>query len=433
VAEDLAALLDAEARHPEQPALQRALAVAYRAAGRTADAAAAECAAIALDCRSAPALYNLATVYFRTEAYAPAEKWYRLALAFDPDLVQANQNLAAILEIQGKLAEARWFRDRALRRQCLFVEPVPGATRTVLVLAASAFGNVPVDDLLPGVNRLKWFVEYADPADGSTLPPYDLVFNAIGDADLAEPAFARVRAFLDRCPKPLLNAPERVMQTQRHRMPGLLAGIPQVVVPPVIRVRPPLAGGLAATLRPAGLAAPVLFRPLGSHGGKGVGLVEREDELDCLDPGEDCYLTGFVDYRAADGFYRKYRMIFVDRQPYPYHLAISPHWLVHYFSADMLAEPWKRDEERRFLEDPAAVLGSAGMAAIAEIARRLDLDFAGIDFSILPDGRILVFEANATMRVHLHDRIEDFPYKHIHVPKIFQAFTRMIEERMREG
>ena len=130
---------------------------------------------------------------------------------------------------------------------------------------------------------------------------------------------------------------------------------------------------------------------------------------------------------ARTATYRKYRIIYVDRVPYAYHLAISRHWLVHYFSADMLAEPWKREEERAFLENPVHILGPQAMAAITAIGHRLDLDYGGIDFSILPDGRVLIFEANATMLVHLKDSAEDFPYKHQVVPKIFAAFDAMLD------
>jgi hypothetical protein len=433
------ALERAEAISPTDPAIQSALAAAYRADGRTPQAIAADYAALALQSRSALALYNLATTFFQSGQNEPAAKWYRLALVLDPDLVLANQNLAAILEVEGRKSEARQYRERALRRQCLFVEPVAAAKRTVLILAASAFGNVPIEYLIPAAStsRIKWFVEFATPGQENELPPHDVVFNAIGDADLAEPLLPRLLHFADHCPRPLLNRPDAVARTQRHRIPDLLAGLDDVVVPPAIR----LAGadlaidGLAERLAAAALPFPLLIRPIGSHGGKDVVLIDDAGQLAALPPieADACYFTGYHDYRAADGFYRKYRMIYVDRQAFPYHMAISPHWLVHYFSADMLAAPWKREEERRFLADPVAVLGTRACAAIAAIGRRLDLDFAGIDFTVLPDGRVLVFEANATMLVHLHDPIEDFPYKHEHVPKIFQAFDAMLDRRSRRG
>jgi glutathione synthase/RimK-type ligase-like ATP-grasp enzyme len=93
----------------------------------------------------------------------------------------------------------------------------------------------------------------------------------------------------------------------------------------------------------------------------------------------------------------------------------------------MLEAPWKREEERRFLEDPRGVLGPEAYGAVEAIGRRLDLDYAGLDFTLLADGRILVFEANATMLVHLDDAVEDFPYKHAVVPAIYRAFEAMLE------
>src|SRR4030095_159734 len=112
------------------------------------------------------------------------------------------------------------------------------------------------------------------------------------------------------------------------------------------------------------------------------------------------FLSHYIDYRSSDSWFRKYRVIYVDREPYPYHLAISQNWIVHYYTADMEGHAWKLEEEKRFLEDPESVFGPGGMQALHSIGARMDLDFSGIDFSVLPDGRILVFEANPTMLVH---------------------------------
>ena len=119
----------------------------------------------------------------------------------------------------------------------------------------------------------------------------------------------------------------------------------------------------------------------------------------------------------------------MDGVPHPYHLAISPHWLVHYVSADMLGAAAKCAEEERFLQQPAAVLGASGMAAVDEIGRRLGLDYAGVDFSLLPDGRLLVFEANATMLVHPETRAE-LVYKNPFVTRILGAFEAMLDQRV---
>jgi glutathione synthase/RimK-type ligase-like ATP-grasp enzyme len=312
----------------------------------------------------------------------------------------------------------------------LLLQHAPEPRRTVLVLAHAGKGNVPLEALLPAqsVTRITWHIEYATAAQAGQLPAYDVAFNAIGDADVLTEADLRAIALLGA---PVLNPPDKVARTRRDYMPGLLAGVPDVAVPAVLRLeRDALRDGtIVERLAAAGLDGKLLVRPIVAHGGEGMVRVDTPGQLAALRPdvADAYYVTGFHDFCSLDGYYRKYRVIFIDRVPYAYHLAISPHWMVHYFSADMLAEPWKRAEERAFLEAPAKVLGPRAFAALTAIGQRLDLDFAGIDFAILPDGRVLVFEANATMLVHLNDPETDFPYKHAAVPAIFMAFDAMLD------
>lgn len=84
-------------------------------------------------------------------------------------------------------------------------------------------------------------------------------------------------------------------------------------------------------------------------------------------------------------------------------------------------------EERRFLEDPEAALGPRAYAAICAAGRRIDLDFAGIDFALLPDGRALLFEANATMFVHPEAADGPLRHKNVFVDRILAAFWRRLE------
>ncbi|HWI25903.1 MAG TPA: hypothetical protein VN668_02970 [Stellaceae bacterium] len=430
-ADPVAALEEAVAHSPLDPALYRALAAAWRGKGEAAEAMAAELAADALAARAPLALYNVATACFQAGQARQAKRWYELALRLDPDLVGAHRNLAAILENEGRLAEARAHCDAAYGRQSVFVEPAPEEKLRVLVLAAAGLGNVPIEALFPAstATRITWFIDYAKEGEGERLPPYDLVFNAAGDPDRVGPLLPEVDHFLARQSAPLLNPPESVARTARHRLPELLSGLADVAVPPVIRLsRAELADGRAA----ARLGFPLILRPEGAHGGKGVQLLAGPAELAAAELGEAeaFYLTAYRECRSPDGYYRKYRVIFADRTPYPYHLAISQHWLVHYFSADMQHPSWKRAEEERFLADPAHALRRRAWAALAEIGRRLDLDFCGIDFALDAAGNIVVFEANATMAVHLRDSPELFAYKHVHVPKIFAAFGAMLKRSL---
>jgi glutathione synthase/RimK-type ligase-like ATP-grasp enzyme len=66
------------------------------------------------------------------------------------------------------------------------------------------------------------------------------------------------------------------------------------------------------------------------------------------------------------------------------------------------------------------------MAAVTAIGQRLDLDYAGVDFTRLPDGRVLVFEANATMLVHRERPGGPLAHKNPHVERIVAAFESLL-------
>ena len=419
----LAEALDAAALTPADPATRRTLAHAYRAAGQEIEARVEECAAEALAAGMPLVLFNLGCAYHQAGYKTAAAHWYRVALMVEPDMAVAHQNLACILFDQGHKRQALEHRGRAYRKQCVYIARAPAERRRILVLAASGYGNVPMKWLVPQQTNtcIMWFLEYAKPETIVPVPPYDVVFNAIGDADMDGPSFATACAFMQASALPVLNNPHCVARTRRDRLPGLLDGIPGVHTAPVLRVTR-LADAAAAWTQ-HGMAFPLLLRPAGSHGGDGLHWLDTPQALEAINPedAEAWYVSPFRDCRSPDGYWRKYRMIFVNRQPYPYHLAISPQWLVHYATADMLGDPGKCREEQRFLADPEAVLGSSGMAAIRTIGQRLDLDYAGIDFTILPDGSLLVFEANATMLVH-DEKQPEYAYKNPYVHRIVDAF-----------
>jgi glutathione synthase/RimK-type ligase-like ATP-grasp enzyme len=330
----------------------------------------------------------------------------------------------------GRLDEAQRHRDLAYRKQCLFVTNSPTAVRTVLMLIDAGKGNVPFQFLFPARenNLIEWMIEYATEDQYRNLPPFDVVFNAIGDPDVSDTVTRAQARFMGICDKPLLNSPAAVARTARYRMPELFSGVAGLLIPAVWRVEQN--GEWFAN---PDFQFPVLVRPPASQGGEGLTLVESRAALASMAPDRTgvIHLCNYHDYRSADGCFRKYRIIFVDRRPYPYHLAISGQWMVHYHTANMLL-PWKLEEERRFLEDPAAVLGAAGMAAIEAMGKRLDLDYAGVDFSILPDGRLLIFEANATMLAH-PEQDDALKFKNPYIQKIFDAFGELLAQSCGKG
>jgi len=428
---------------PADPAGHRALAEEARARGDELAMLAHQLAARALEADSAYAAERLVCVgtgYFMKSEHAMARRWYELALRLDSGLAIAWQNLAAIHAQAGDPQQAQACRDRAYGLQRVFVETAGRPKRRVLLLCTGrATGNVPFDLLVPTPDngRIKYAIDYAAPAEDAALPASDLAFNAIGEPDVAEPLAERLRDFARHYDRPLLNAPERVAATRRDRLPALLDAIAGLQTARCLRLddlSTPLEStsvALMQWLEANRLILPLLIRPAASHGG--VGLVRCMDQAEleaalraAQGPG---YLSAYRDCRSADGYYRKYRVVFVDRRPYPYHLAISPHWMVHYYSADMLVESWKREEETRFLADPRAELGTPAWAALEALGQRLDLDYAGVDFALLPDGAVFVFEANATMLAHRERPGGPLAHKNPYVQRIADAFERLLQKQ----
>lgn len=427
------ALRQSDAMAPDDAAIYRGLVAGYRAAGMEREAAMAEMAALAYEQQSAAMLYNLATSFLMTRRPVPAERWYRACLRMAPGMAAAHQNLASIMELDGRHDYARHHRDQAYGRQSMFIDEGPRGAPGILILCTAATGNVPHDWLLPQTHyrRIRWVMEYATEEQFAALPEFDCIFNAIGDTDVSAASQQAVQRLLATTDKPVLNMPHVVERTSREAMAGLLGRIPNLVVPHAVCLgRAYAPGELAAYLREQGMTAPLLLRPRASHGGRGLVLHDREDALAQTSCDAGGHASAFHDFRSADGCFRKYRVIFVDGKPYPYHLAISDRWLVHYRSADMLSQQWKRDEELRFLQHPAAVLGWSAMQALRRMARSVELDFWGVDFSLLEDGRLLVFEANATMLVHREEFHAELAYRNAFVQKILDGFGDMLHARV---
>ncbi len=416
------------------------LAGAYALAGDEAAASEAWQSALAVlrrrfgaqTARAAPVLNNLGVMRRSLGDLDAAQDWFAAAVTADSGLAVARHNLAACLARRGEAAEAKRQRDLALAQQSVFVQNAIRVERArVLILSVSDDGNVPLEHILPerDFTRIWWF---PGEGDAGPLPPFDCVFNAVGDPDMVGATSSALPAFLRDCKRRVLNPAEIVARTRRDLLPATLAGIEAMVVPPICRLE---ADDDAAIMRAraggAGVVAPFLLRPAGSHGGAGLRRLEGWDIVDGVDlsAASAWYLSSFVDFRSADGFYRKYRMVFVDRRPYPYHLAISTDWLVHYFSADMQAHAWKLAEEAAFLADPPGALGVPAYDALVQAGVRLDLDFCGIDFTVLPDGRLLVFEANATMLIHPESEGGTLAFKNVAVGQIIDAVARLVESK----
>lgn len=430
--EAVASFRRAVALQPAHAEAHNNMGVACRRMGKTQEAL--DCYAAALNCRPAyaQALLNVGTIYYDLKDYDEALIWYQATLEVDPGQIEVHMNLASIFEARGDFAAMKRHRDAVYGRQAVYVDRASDPRMTVLVLWGAGLGNIPTEYLLPqqSVTRIVCVIEYARPDELACLPDYELVFNAIGDPDVMDPVAEPMARFLKACGKPLINSAQAVARTARHKIPDLLGGLDHVVVPRTDRVE---FAALHDTLNALPESRfPLLLRPVGSHGGEHLEKLESKAAAAGFEPwpAPHYYLTDYVNYASADGGFRKYRVIFVDRRPYAYHMAVGSHWIVHHDTAGMQHEAWKRREEQAFLADPRQALGEKAMAAIEAIGRALDLDYGGVDFSVLPDGGVLVFEANATMLAHPERAGGIYDYKNPYVQKIYDAFDAMLARRV---
>ena len=113
----------------------------------------------------------------------------------------------------------------------------------------------------------------------------------------------------------------------------------------------------------------------------------------------------------------------------PLHLAMSNNWKVHYFTADMNGRPQHQAEEDAFLADMAGVLGPQAMTSLAAIRDTLALDYGGIDFALDGAGRVLLFEANATMIVVPPGEAETRPHRRAAALRILDEARTMLADR----
>ncbi len=236
---------------------------------------------------------------------------------------------------------------------------------------------------------------------------------------------------------PVINCGSRIAELSRGNAARLLQGLPDTVVPCQALVsRAALVGATEGTSPDDAPGFPLIIRPSSSHAGKALARLDHPAALRAyLDDvaGDLFYVAPFVDYRSADGLWRKFRVIFVDGRPWPYHLAIHDDWAVWYYNAQMDRDHWKRAEEARFLEDIGQVFPPKALDALRALGERIGLDYFGLDCGLLPDGRVVVFEVETGMIVHDLDPPDLYPYKPAAVRRIRQATERMIDARVARG
>ncbi len=374
----------------------------------------------------APVQAALGDVLVRRGLYLDAMEAYKSAAALDPSFAQAHLAASELAYILRDEETSAAHRSAALALARVYPDPLPVADRLPILLLlrdAPYAVNTPLEVLLDR-SRVAIHKLYVAASGDQKLPAFACAFAAFGYA--RDGAAAAACALLDRTGASFVNDPARFASQARETLPNTLTGIAGVSAVATERVaREHLACG----------SQPQLVRPADSQAGDGLALVDSAETIEAhvrRFPATEYHVTPFVEYRGADGYYRKYRIIFVDGVAFPYHLAISPRWMVHYQSSPMREHDWMRDEEAAFLEAPAHVIPNWD-AAMPAIARAVGLDYFGIDAGVLPDGSLVVFEADSGLLVHDEDPNDVWAFKRPYVARIREAVHALIEGRAKRG
>jgi hypothetical protein len=374
-------------------------------------------------------------------------KWFSARVRQSPADPALLLDLALLHLIQQRPAEAYELQARALERQQIFRvvgsrgEEVAGRRRVLALVAPGDFmNNAQLEFILDG-SDIGLDVLYVMPGKPlpTAVPEHDVAFCAVNESDENAAVLHRLSGLLARWPRPVLNAPAGISQLSRDGVSSLFAGDEHLCIPRVTRVGRADLQKLASSemsldnlLR--NVCFPVLVRPVGSHCGKNLEKIDGPADLasylsdvEVDADQDDFFLAEFVDYRGSDGLFRKYRITLIDGVPYLCHMALSEQWKIHYVNVGMDESAAKRAEEAAVMQTFDQGFARRHRAAFASLQARLGLDYLGIDCAELPDGRLVIFEAETAMVIHRMDSPMLYPYKQEPMARAFAAFEAMID------
>jgi thioredoxin-like negative regulator of GroEL/glutathione synthase/RimK-type ligase-like ATP-grasp enzyme len=217
-----------------------------------------------------------------------------------------------------------------------------------------------------------------------------------------------IATFADSFGVPVINHPGNAQQTTRQLNAERLAGIKDLIVPRIIRImNEPQKRDLVLKEIASTIGFPVIIRNPASQQGSQTRKIDTPAELATLLaqwPHPQLYAIEYVNNEAEKGFYRKMRAVVINGELFMLHAHFAPQWNVHRSREAHKLEPGLRAFASKVVSHPQEMLGEPAMAALGEISKRIPLDIFGIDFDLTADGRVLFFEANASMRISLTER-----------------------------
>lgn len=358
-----------------------------------------------------------------------------------PEDAVRYMDLSFLMQVRGDEVMADKLQMAALSLQRHYRVPTtPGqpALRLLALMAPGNFmANTPLEFLVSGSDiALETFYLIPGEALPPTLPPHDVLFVAVGESAATQELLAELSTAVEQWQSPLLNHPLHSLCLARDTVSLILNGEAGIRMPLTARISRAEALEIAAGAEVTGWLAdgrwPLIVRPVDSHAGKELQQLSDAPALAAYlaehEGVADYYLSSFIDYRSADGLFRKYRIVFIEGQPFLCHMAISSNWMVHYLNADMTERVERRDEEARVMASFDEDFAARHKEAFARLHAAFPLDYFGIDCGETPDGELLIFEVDTGMIVHAMDPVDMFPYKQGVMQRVFDAFQAMVRK-----
>lgn len=213
---------------------------------------------------------------------------------------------------------------------------------------------------------------------------------------------------------PVLNPAENLSRATKSSAASIVAEL-GVRIPRAVPVGDP------ASFEPErqGLQFPLIIREDRKHSAPTCLVKNRAELREVPWRRFSCPVAAeFIDVRdPADGLYRKYRYVSAGDYGVPRHLIVSREWEVRAAQREHNASTMQ--EELAYLEQP-----DPNHMILQQVRRALKLDLAAIDYSYTPNGRLVVWEANAYPNLSYPTRAGvdyAFPY----VERSFAAIAAM--------
>ena len=410
--------------------------------------------------KSLKVLRSYGKLLLKTGKFAEAILVFQRCLAIAPHDYDSSLALSSLIRVGGDNEKAHNILGSVVRKYPYAPVRSPNPKKPTLIrlrgLDGSAYGIVKKPDgtyryLLQGghfsirdlVDKKRYNVLILniidDNVDGLVdKPQADVLLNTIACPDLKRGSLLAAARFVDRYPHlPVINHPRQVLLTTRERNALRLNMIPGVSFPKTEKIRwdGVALDAITREIFSLGFSFPFIVRLVGSQTGSSVALIKDEVELHThfqkSQAEREYYVIQFRDCRNSQQIFNKTRVFFIDGNFYPVANLFHDAWSVH--SGDrysvMAQNPWMQEKEKSFLNDPINYLGLQTFNKLRQIRDVVGLDFFGIDFTLLEDGTLFIFELNAAMR-HNFDHADNFPYTRPHLERISDAFEAMVQSRL---